>query len=239
LDNFRPTNVIKRQLEPELLDNLPAKDSRAMRSRRDLRRINTCMGNARLTAAALDARSHVTPPRRLVDLGSGDGHCLLQLTRRLPALPKGLEILLVDHGGVMDERVLEAFRNRGFVPRVEQADAMEWVCSASVEPETWITANLFLHHFPDDQLGSLFGLIAGKSNLFVACEPRRSFPALTVSRLVGLIGANAVTRHDAVISVRAGFVQGELSALWPPHGKWRLHERRGGLFSHLFLAERK
>jgi hypothetical protein len=56
--------------------------------------------------------------------------------------------------------------------------------------------------------------------------------------MLGLIGANGVTRHDAAVSVRAGFKGGELSALWPANPRWRLRERRAGLFSHLFLAQR-
>jgi hypothetical protein len=47
-----------------------------------------------------------------------------------------------------------------------------------------------------------------------------------------------VTRHDAVLSVRAGFAGRELSALWPSADGWKLEERRAGLFSHLFVAHR-
>jgi hypothetical protein len=76
------------------------------------------------------------------------------------------------------------------------------------------------------------------TRLFIACEPRRSAPALAASRLVGLIGCNGVTRHDAVASVRAGFTGSELSALWPAGPGWKLHEGAAGLFSHRFMARR-
>ena len=42
---------MRRQLETELLDEVPAHVPAAQHSRRDLRRINLCMGNARLVAA--------------------------------------------------------------------------------------------------------------------------------------------------------------------------------------------
>ena len=42
-----------RRVEPELLDELPASDPRAVRSRQDLRRVNAWMGNARIMARAL------------------------------------------------------------------------------------------------------------------------------------------------------------------------------------------
>jgi hypothetical protein len=41
-----------------------------------------------------------------------------------------------------------------------------------------------------------------------------------------------------VVSVRAGFSGEELSALWPDRQTWRLTERRAGIFSHLFIAQK-
>ena len=78
-----------------------------------------------------------------------------------------------------------------------------------------------------------------QAELCCACEPRRGGWPLAASRMLGLIGANAVTRHDAAVSVRAGFQGGELSALWPADPRWRFREHRAGFFSHLFLAQRK
>jgi hypothetical protein len=57
--------------------------------------------------------------------------------------------------------------------------------------------------------------------------------------LLWAIGCNSVTRHDALVSVRAGFSGDELSALWPDKKNWQLTERRAGPFSHLFIAQRK
>lgn len=102
-----------------------------------------------------------------------------------------------------------------------------------------ILANLFLHHFDDARLRCLLGAIAARTAAFVACEPRRHWLALSGSRLVGLIGANEVTREDAVLSVRAGFCGRELSALWPVKPEWSLTENRQGLFSHCFRAVRQ
>ena len=99
-------------------------------------------------------------------------------------------------------------------------------------------ANLFLHHFPEKSLRALLRLAAARTNWFIACEPRRSLSALTASRLLGFIGCNSVTQHDAVVSVRAGFAGHELSALWPAVAGWRLSERPAGRFSHCFVAQR-
>jgi hypothetical protein len=229
--------MMERKIQPELLDEMPGDDPRAIGSRRDLRRINAWMGNARFTIAALSA-ARIAPPRRIVDLGAGDGDFLRRLTRHLPALPPGLEVVLVDRINATDEHVLAELRSRGFIPHVERADVVDWLRAAPVQSGTWIVANLFLHHFTAAALRSLFAVVAEKSDLFCACEPRRASWPLAASRLLWFLGANAVTRHDAVVSVGAGFNGRELSALWSMTADWCLREHRAGLFSHVFLAQR-
>ena len=102
-----------------------------------------------------------------------------------------------------------------------------------------IVANLFLHHFKSDELAMLLAAVARRSDHFLACEPRRAWLAWAGSHLVGALGANAVTREDAVLSVHAGFREQELRALWPARTPgWRVSEYAAGLFSHCFVASR-
>jgi hypothetical protein len=55
--------------------------------------------------------------------------------------------------------------------------------------------------------------------------------------MVFALGANDVTRHDAVASVRAGFRGREISRLWPHAASdWRLSEHAVFPFTHLFQA---
>ncbi len=106
-------------------------------------------------------------------------------------------------------------------------------------PPRWdlISTNLFLHHFQGTQLSAVLAAVAARSDRFFACEPRRGWPALIGSHLVGAIGANAVTREDAVLSVHAGFRADEISQLWPDTGsQWQCREHAEGLFSHCFSA---
>jgi hypothetical protein len=101
-----------------------------------------------------------------------------------------------------------------------------------------IVANLFLHHFTEQQLIRMFRAMSQQTSLVVATEPQRSIPALFLSKCLGLIGCNYVTRHDAVNSVRAGFAHDELSRLWPATEKWKVRERAAGFCAHLFVAEK-
>jgi hypothetical protein len=76
---------MKRIVEPELLDKLPPGDPLAVRSRRDLCRVNAWMRHHVIMADVLRNHWPVHPPKRITDLGAGDGDFLLQVARRLTA----------------------------------------------------------------------------------------------------------------------------------------------------------
>ena len=182
------------------------------------------MGNAALIAKELPSKR-----LKMAEIGAGDGTLALQVASNLP----GGQIELVDQQPSVSEATIEQFCQRNWEVTIVEGDVFEWVqrpSSAEV-----IFANLFLHHFTPANLRALFSAL--RCSLFVACEPRRNPFAAMAARLIWMIGCNHVTRHDAVVSVRAGFRGKELSALWPPQG-WDLTEKRAGLFSHLFVARK-
>ena len=119
------------------------------------------------------------------------------------------------------------------------ADVFEALARPAFAPCDAMITNLFLHHFSESRLIDLLGQVQEQTRLFIALEPRRSQFALLGSRWVGLIGCNEVTRHDAPVSVRAGFAGQELTGLWSRTAGWSLQERPAGLFSHLFIAQRR
>jgi hypothetical protein len=227
---------LPRTVEPEWLDALPAHNPRAVRSRRDLKRVNTVMLQTGLMARAL-LRYHRSPPRTLLDLGSGDGTFMLGVARRLARHWPGVTVTLFDQKDIVTPQTLDGFRALGWTARPVIADLSEFFAYAA--PFDIIAANLVLHHFANPILGRLLAQVAQRAGLFVACEPRRGRFALLGSRMLWAIGCNDVTRHDAATSVRAGFAGQELSALWPAHEPWTLHEGAAGLFSHRFVAKRQ
>jgi len=222
-----------RRVEPEWLDQLPAADPRAVRSRRDLARINVFMANARIVARELRTRfpKGVTA---LLELGAGDGTFALAVVERLPRPTASATVTLLDRAPCVPGDLAARFAARGWTMRILEADVFDGL-DRFHEPVPAIIANLFLHHFDDARLAALLAHVARRSRVFVACEPRRSRTALAGSHLLGLIGCNDVTRHDAVVSVRAGFRGGEIGALWP-RGGGPVEERGRGLFSHSFVA---
>jgi hypothetical protein len=197
------------------------------------------MGQAGAMARLLRTHGATRSMRRVVDLGGGDGTLLLQVARKLAPGRGGVQAVLVDRQMLVSDRIREAFHESGWEIEAATSDVLEWLARAPQHEGTVMIANLFLHHFQDAPLRALLEQVSMRAELFVACEPRRDWLTLRASRLVGWIGCNAVTRHDAPISVRAGFAGREISALWPAGGDWHTEEGPTGPFSHYFVARRE
>ena len=222
-----------RRVEREWLDDLPRNDPRAARSRRDLRVVNRIMGHAGRIGEALQRNVRTATPR-IAELGAGDGTLLLRVLQKSPQLGT-TEIVLVDIQPAVSDAAIAEYARCGHRMTVAAADAVEWL-GAQRSTFDAIIANLFLHHLERRDLEALLTRAAACSSLFIACEPRRARLPLAASHMLGLVGCNNVTRHDAVLSVRAGFSGQELATLWPRKQGWALTERRAGLFSHVFIA---
>ena len=225
-----------RVLQSELLDSLPASDPAAQRSRADLRRVNRWMGHCGILTRTLKSTVPAAV-RRIVELGAGDGTLALALATRLRQRWPDIELTLIDRQPVVTDSTLQTFQRVGWKTHVVESDVFDWL-AANPQPADMIVTNLFLHHFEAPQLRRLLLGIADRSRCFIALEPRRSALAQLGARSLGLIGCNHVTRHDARVSVQAGFRDRELSALWPAPANWRVEEKRAGLFSHLFTARK-
>jgi hypothetical protein len=229
---------MNRRVEPELLDELAASDPRAIRSRRDLRRVNAWMRNARIMAGALRSVFRSRPPHRLVELGAGDGTFLLRVAQELSPDFRGTTAVLLDRRDAVSPITRGAYEALGWQTEIITADVFDWLGETAAQNPDAIIANLFLHHFSDEQLSDLLAQAARKTRVVVAIEPRRWVGSLAFGRLLWMIGCSQVTRHDALVSIRAGFAEKELSRLWTEDSGWSLRERPANLASHLFIAER-
>lgn len=226
-----------RTLETELLDILPADDPEATVSRRDLRLVNRLMFSSLLIGRRLEALYRDRPaPRSLLDLGAGDGTLTLALARTLSARWQGVEVTLLDRQDILSPSTQQGFASLGWKANPVTADVVAYLGSAREQSYDIVITNLFLHHFAREELARLLALIARVTSSFIALEPRRARFPLVMSELLWTIGCNRVTRHDAVASVRAGFVGQELSQSWPRESGWHLTEMEAWPFSHCFIA---
>jgi len=247
-----------RACQPELLDHLPPDNPGAVGSRRDLRRLNAWMGNARFMADALKSFLPNLSQPQILEIGAGDGTFCLKVAKRLHPRLSAPAAVLLDRQNLITSATRAQFLQLGYDVESAKADVFEYLQGSKSQNPTHLTgptsptsptcltsasydaiiANLFLQHFSDDQLSELFHLAQKRTSLFIAVEPRRSPVSVFAGKFLWAIGCNSVTRHDAAISIRAGFSGQELSSLWPQTHGWTCEERPAGFSSHLFIAKR-
>jgi hypothetical protein len=227
---------MKRIVQPELLDSLSPGDPRAIRSRRDLHRVNAWMGNHAIMARALQNNFNGRAPGSITELGAGDGNFLLSVAKKIAPRWPDMPAILLDRQKNISAETLAGFTSLGWRAEAFVADVFDW--SPTVDDNEIIIANLFLHHFADARLAELLEKISRHAKLFIALEPHRFRHSFACAQLLRFIGCNGVTLHDATISIRAGFIEQEISTLWPHKQNWQLAEHRAGFFSHLFVARR-
>jgi hypothetical protein len=195
------------------------------------------MGSVSILDRAIAGLSLPLPPKRILELGAGDGSLLLRFAGTRDPPWQNVELTLLDRYDLLAAGTRAAFDRLGWEVEVECADVLEWARAGSQSRYDLIVTSLFLHHFGFEDLGPLCAAIAARCSAFVACEPRRGGLAHYASHLVVFLGSNAVTRADAVTSVAAGFADRELGECWPRHDPgWVTNEYAAGLFTHCFTA---
>ncbi|MDB5870341.1 MAG: hypothetical protein JWP96_2673 [Polaromonas sp.] len=240
--------MMRRVVSPETLDSLAESDPAAQASRRDLQRVHRVMGTQAMLVHALRRLIDSRPadaPLRLLELGAGDGSLMLGVARELKGQFPAVELTLLDRQSLVSRATVAGYADAGWTATAQVIDVFDWMAGnepakhSISSPWDLIVSNLFLHHFEGPALKSLLAAIEARSLRFFACEPHRDRLALAASHAIGAMGANAVTRKDAVLSVHAGFRAWEISALWPENqARWALSEYPSGLFSHCFYAGR-
>jgi hypothetical protein len=223
---------MKRIVQPELLDSLPPDDPEALRSRRDLRRINAWMRNHAIMAVTLK-ENYLGVPKQIIELGASDGNFLLQVARKIAPRWPDVNATLLDRHKTVSAETRAAFSKLDWRAESVVADVFDWNTPSEI-----VVANLFLHHFEDDHLADLLQKISERAKLFIAIEPHRFHFPFLCAQVLRFIGCGKITLHDAAVSIRAGFVRTEITGLWPDRENWRLAERRAGLSGHLFVAKK-
>jgi SAM-dependent methyltransferase len=185
-----------RQVLPELLDSLPHHDPAALKSREELRLINQLMGNHRWLCRTLQKPQF--RGRHVLELGAGDG----SLARR--AWTAG--IVEVARWSALDLAPAPVQWPRDAIWLQRDLLTLQVLPDADI-----ILANLFLHHFHDDQLAELGRRLPDACRTIIACEPARWWVHSLQGRMLSVLaGLSRVTQHDMLVSIRAGFAGDEL-----------------------------
>jgi len=197
--------AIGRVVRRELLDDLPPHDPEAQRSRRDLRVINSLMGNFIWISRQLRAFSSHTSGG-VAEIGAGEGLLCQHLRSAFPDISlTGLDL---------------APRPDGLSPCIawEQDDIFT---SLPRTQASALTGVMIAHHFSEEALSTLAPLL-DRFRLICLCEPWRTPWSLALSRtMMPFVGT--VTKHDMPASIEAGFRPGELSRFLNLQG-WNIRE---------------
>jgi len=222
---------------PETLDSLDPAEAEARRSRRDLRRVHRAMRTISILKDASRRLRLAVTPQRIIELGGGDGSLMLRFARAMRPRWPDVALTILDWHDIVSPQTLEGYETLGWRLQVKRQDAMAWAAEPTDQPYDLCVTNLFLHHFDDSKLPVLMRAIAANCDAFIACEPHRHALGRLGSALIGILGANRVTREDAAISVAAGFTRRELTAIWPnADARWSCEEYTALPFMHCFTA---
>lgn len=186
---------MQRVLQPELLDSLPHDHPDALHNRRDLRLINGIAGNHRWLARTL-ARL-LQPGEVALEIGAGTGELGARFARCGLAVD-GLDVC-PRPAAWPAERDWHRADLRAFdgYPRYAA-----------------VIGNLIFHQFSAVELTELGQKLRLGARVIVACEPERRRVWQILFRTVApLMRANHVSRHDAHVSIAAGFRGDELARI--------------------------
>lgn len=206
---------MQRVVEPEIIDELPPDHPDVKRSRMDLKVINFLMGNERWIARKI-RHLHGARSKGVLEIGAGEGTLLKRLAGSFHDISLKACDLAPRPAG-LSEQILW-----------DQRDVFESLAEASGGV---LAANLFLHHFENDELEK-FRPFMKKFDAICINEPFRTPQTIVDARII-LPFVGRATKHDMMVSIRAGFLPGELpERLGLNPGEWQITEEtswRGGL----------
>lgn len=218
--------MLSREVEPELLDQLPPGDPVAAAIHRDILRYNRMQGNFAWMRRAL--AESLRDGDRVLEIAAGEG--------------RFLEVLQRD--GLI-ERTGRVAAFDAICPRPEHCpEEVEWtVCRAEDFPAyaefDVILVCHFLHQLPEATLRQLGKQLSG-ARLIIAAETRRHPLAAALCRASRLIGFSAAGIGDGLKSIRAGFRGAELKKLLElDEASWRVRVEETWLGSYRMVAHHR
>ncbi len=215
----------RRATEPELLDE-GVPEAEALKSLRDIRKVNRWLGRRRAFARAL--RPLLTPGKSLLDVGCGSADVPAFLAERQPRLRLvvGLDrqLLHVRQAPSVVQGVVGDVRALPFAP-----------LSFDV-----VTASLFLHHFDAEEvpevLRQLFALARGA--LVVNDLHRAHVPWLFARAVFPFAFESEVSVQDGLLSIRRAFRPAELREAFRQAGLPAVTVRRAFPYRLIAVARR-
>ena len=196
----------------------------------DLAWINRWLGGLRLVRLHLAPFLHETAgPIRILDVGTGDADVPRAIAQWGRSTGVSVDIEAIDHHAPIVQLARQASSSYPEV-RIRQVDALALPYPAG--SFTIVLASLVLHHMEgEEQVGLLRELYRVARRAVLVNDLRRGNWAFLVTwAALHVVSRNRLIHHDGPVSVRRGFLPGELLSLAHRAG-WE----RASVSQHVFF----
>lgn len=227
--------LTQRRLSPEHMDEPDAKREDLDVALKFLRKANARLGGSNAALRQFQAWSKQwqrgPAPIRILDIGTGSADIPLAIARWARAIGHQVHITAVDRHPVTCDLAREHLRDHGGDVTgdidVVQHDALRLTDTFATGSFDYAHTGLFLHHLHDVDVLTVLTIMDRLTTRGAIWNDlvRVAWPRLMMWPI--LIGAPAIVRHDAIVSVQAGFTRAEAFDLARRAGwirpDWRRH----------------
>ncbi len=229
-----------RRCTPELMDDPNVDRAELEASLRFIRTVNRRLGGAAAVLKHLQRWSADWPSRqtiRILDIGTGSADIPLAISDWAAASQHPVHITAVDLHETTLAVAREHVAKRGDIELV-QADARDLM--DIFEPRTfdYAHAGMFLHHLSDIEVMTVLRIMDRLTTRGLIWNDLVRGPIEKLAVRVLTIRAPAMVKHDAVVSVAAGFTRREVLALSKRVGLEKPRYRRHLLGRFTLVSEK-
>ncbi len=229
---------MRRVVTPELMDDPKVDRGELDRSLGYIRAVNRRLGGQRALLSTLERWRGRLPKREitLLDIATGSADLPIAAVEWAEARGIDLRVVGVDvHETTLDLAREHVARHPKAADRIELnvADAFTLVDTHGPGSFDIVHAGLFIHHLPELRALTMLRIMDRLSRLGVVWNDLVRTPVGYAAIHAMTLGKPEIVRHDARVSVRAGFTKGEAVDMVRRVG-WEEPEYRWSVFTHRF-----
>jgi SAM-dependent methyltransferase len=235
--------LTQRRLSAEYMDDPAATRDEQATALRFLRMINARLGGAKAAIWHLKRWSPNWPRAsvtRILDIGTGSADIPLAIARWAQNAGHRVHLTAVDRHPVTVELAREFIDRNGAAGEIEvmQCDALRLVEVFAPGSFDYAHAGLFLHHLPDIEVMTVLRMTDRLVRRGLIWNDLLRVPLPGVLLWPLLIGAPPKLKHDALVSVQAGFRKREAMDLAARAGLPAVRYRRHLLHRFTLTSEK-
>ena|ERR1035437_3347270 len=191
---------LKRNYDPEILDDFSIQDERIDSALKELKIINSLLGGNRVSCKGIKILSNHSDALTILDVGSGGSDILITIKKKM----KKLNIYGLD----INQRACVYLKKQSPDIKVVCGDILNFPFEA---PFDVIHASLFFHHFKEEEIKRIIiSLLKLCNRGIIVNDLRRSiFAWIGIKILTLLFSRSKEVKYDGPLSVKRGFIKKE------------------------------